>query len=149
MPPHAYISDLKDHIGKEVQLKGWLYNRRGKGKILFLLVRDGTGIIQCVGVKKEVGDELFDRCKQVPQESSIIVTGDPGERSPADARSDDEGAERGDRDQQAAVEEGEGLRGEAGGVDRQGGHVQERRECRAALHAFSLPAGGQTETVVV
>jgi asparaginyl-tRNA synthetase len=58
-----------------VTLRGWLYNKRSSGKIQFLQVRDGTGVIQCVAVRNEVGDEIFELCDKLTQESSIIVQG--------------------------------------------------------------------------
>ncbi|CAN5732116.1 asparagine--tRNA ligase [soil metagenome] len=69
-----YIDQLKDHIGKSVVLKGWLYNSRSSGKLVFLQLRDGTGTVQCV-VFKGNDEALFDTAKGVGQESSIIVTG--------------------------------------------------------------------------
>jgi len=75
MPPHVYIEDIAEHVGTEVTLKGWLYNKRSSGKIHFLLVRDGTGIIQAVAFIKDVSPEVFQRCDEVTQESSLIVTG--------------------------------------------------------------------------
>lgn len=73
--PTVYISDISRHEGQEVTIRGWLYNRRSGGKILFLLIRDGTGIIQGVMLKGEVDLELFKRCEHLPYESSLIVTG--------------------------------------------------------------------------
>ena len=70
----TYINQLKDHIGEEVTLKGWLYNSRSSGKLVFLQLRDGTGIVQCV-VFKGNDEEVFERAKSLGQESSIIVTG--------------------------------------------------------------------------
>jgi len=70
----TYINELKNHIGEEVTLKGWLYNARSSGKLAFLQLRDGTGIVQCV-VFKPNDEELFERAKSLGQESSIIVTG--------------------------------------------------------------------------
>lgn len=70
-----YISELSKHIGKEVTLKGWLFNRRSKGKIHFLIVRDGTGVVQCVATSGECSNEIFTLCDTIPQESSIIVKG--------------------------------------------------------------------------
>jgi asparaginyl-tRNA synthetase len=70
----TYINELKNHIGEEVTLKGWLYNSRSSGKLVFLQLRDGTGIVQCV-VFKPANEELFERAKPLGQESSIIVTG--------------------------------------------------------------------------
>jgi asparaginyl-tRNA synthetase len=72
---HAYIEDLKNHVGQTVQLKGWLYNKRSKGKLHFLIVRDGTGFCQCVVFKGNVDDKTFDLCDKIPQESSVTVEG--------------------------------------------------------------------------
>ena len=69
------ISELKEHIGKEVRLRGWLYNRRSKGKLAFLILRDGTGIVQCVAFKKDVPEAVFERATAVKQESSLTVAG--------------------------------------------------------------------------
>ncbi len=70
----TYINELKDHIGNEVTLKGWLYNTRSSGKLVFLQLRDGTGIVQCV-VFTGNNEEVFEKAKALGQESSIIVTG--------------------------------------------------------------------------
>ena len=70
----TYINELKNHIGAEVTLKGWLYNARSSGKLAFLQLRDGTGIVQCV-VFKPNDERLFEAAKSLGQESSIIVTG--------------------------------------------------------------------------
>ena len=72
---NVYIEDIGKYVGKEVTIKGWLYNKRSSGKIYFLLIRDGTGIIQSVAVKKEISDKNLELCAQLTQESSIIVTG--------------------------------------------------------------------------
>ncbi len=69
------ISEIAKHDGKEVILKGWLYNKRSSGKIQFLQIRDGSGFIQGVLVKNEVGEEIFDKVKEITQESSVIVRG--------------------------------------------------------------------------
>ena len=74
MAEQTYINQLKDHIGEEVTLKGWLYNSRSSGKLVFLQLRDGTGIVQCV-VFKGNDEDVFERAKSLGQESSIIVTG--------------------------------------------------------------------------
>ena len=55
----VYIEDIGRHEGEEVTLKGWLYNKRSSGKLHFLLVRDGTGILQCVMFKNDVPPEQF------------------------------------------------------------------------------------------
>ena len=69
-----YISQLKAHIGQEVTLKGWLYNTRSSGKLVFLQLRDGTGVVQCV-VFKGNSEEVFEKAKALGQESSLIVHG--------------------------------------------------------------------------
>jgi asparaginyl-tRNA synthetase len=69
------IQDLPKHDGEEVRLRGWLYNSRGKGKLLFLLLRDGSGICQCVTLKNNVSEEHFEAAKSLTQESSLEVIG--------------------------------------------------------------------------
>jgi asparaginyl-tRNA synthetase len=69
------IKNLGDHVGKEVTIQGWLYNQRGSGKIKFLIMRDGSGILQCVIVKQEIGEEVFEETKKLTQETSLKVTG--------------------------------------------------------------------------
>ena len=69
------ISGIKSHEGELVTIKGWLANKRSSGKIIFLQIRDGSGFIQGVVVKNEVGEELFKVCDSLTQESSIIVIG--------------------------------------------------------------------------
>lgn len=69
-----FINQLKDQIGQEVTLKGWLYNSRSSGKLVFLQLRDGTGIVQCV-VFKGNDEDVFEKAKGLGQESSIAVTG--------------------------------------------------------------------------
>src|SRR4030042_3179759 len=71
----VYINQLKDHVGQEVTLKGWLYNSRASAKIQFLIIRDGTGLCQCIAEKGSVPDEVFEQLKRLGQESSLIVTG--------------------------------------------------------------------------
>ncbi|NJL24341.1 MAG: asparagine--tRNA ligase [Calothrix sp. SM1_5_4] len=71
----VYISDLKDHVGQTVTLKGWVYNHRSSGKIKFLLLRDGTGISQCVYFRGECDESAFEDFEKLTQESSVAVTG--------------------------------------------------------------------------
>jgi len=71
----TYINQLSEHIGGEVTLKGWLYNLRSSGKLLFPQLRDGTGIVQCVVFKKAVPEEVWEALKGLGQESSLIVRG--------------------------------------------------------------------------
>ena len=79
----VYIKDLSKHVGAEVILKGWLYNMRSSGKLLFPQLRDGTGIVQCVVAKNAVAPEIWDALKPLGQESSLIVTGTVREDSRA------------------------------------------------------------------
>jgi asparaginyl-tRNA synthetase len=71
----CYIEEIGKYAGKEVTLKGWLYNKRSSGKIHFLLLRDGTGIIQSVMSRGEVPDEVFDTYDKLTQESSLEIKG--------------------------------------------------------------------------
>ncbi len=75
----TYISDISKHLGEEITIKGWLYNKRSSGKLGFLEIRDGSGLIQGVVSKKEVSDETWENTEKATQESSIIVTGVPRE----------------------------------------------------------------------
>src|SRR3954463_4652951 len=70
----ASIVTIGQHVGEEVTIKGWLYNLRESGKLLFPIFRDGTGIIQGVVALKE-NPEAFAALKGLTQESSVIVTG--------------------------------------------------------------------------
>src|SRR5213082_3489227 len=71
----TYINQLSEHIGGEVTLKGWLYNLRSSGKLLFPQLRDGTGIVQCVVFKKAVPEETWEALKNLGQESALIING--------------------------------------------------------------------------
>jgi asparaginyl-tRNA synthetase len=71
----ALIKNLGRHVGETVTVQGWLYNFRSSGKISFLIVRDGSGLVQAVMMKKEVGDEMFALAATITQESSLKVTG--------------------------------------------------------------------------
>lgn len=75
MTPSVTIRNLKDHVGQEVTLQGWLFNKTGKGKLLFLQVRDGSGACQAVVFKGNVSEEDFEAGKRLTQESSLILTG--------------------------------------------------------------------------
>jgi asparaginyl-tRNA synthetase len=84
VPPHVYIENIAQHAGQSVTLKGWLYNKRSSGKLHFLQVRDGSGVIQCVVFKGDVSPEIFELADRLGQESSVVVTGEVREdkRSP-------------------------------------------------------------------
>ena len=75
MATHVYIERIGDYVGQTVTLKGWLVNRRSSGKIHFLLMRDGTGFIQVVMGRNDVGDGTFARADHLGQESALAVTG--------------------------------------------------------------------------
>lgn len=75
MRQDIYIEDLKDQVGKDVTLRGWLYNKRSSGKIQFLDLRDGTGICQCVVMKNHVDEATFAAYDKLTQESSFAITG--------------------------------------------------------------------------
>ncbi|HEY8270574.1 MAG TPA: asparagine--tRNA ligase [Pseudobdellovibrionaceae bacterium] len=70
-----YISDLKDHVGQKVELKGWTYNTRSSGKVKFLELRDGTGLVPCIFFKVDCGDAAYDLFDKMTQESSVRVVG--------------------------------------------------------------------------
>ena len=70
-----YVEDLSKHIGEELTLQGWLYNKRSSGKIRFLVMRDGTGLVQGVVVKNAVSDEVFGKFDELTQESSFAMKG--------------------------------------------------------------------------
>ncbi len=69
------IQRIADYVGQRVTVQGWLYASTHKGKLLFLRLRDGTGIAQAVAYRPEVGDELFEKLVHLGQESSLIVSG--------------------------------------------------------------------------
>lgn len=69
------VKELNAFDGREVTLNGWVYNTRSIGKIWFLILRDGTGLVQCVVVKKEVAENVFNLGTELTQESSVTVTG--------------------------------------------------------------------------
>ena len=72
---HVYISSLSEYIGKDVLLKGWLYNQRGNNNIRFWEIRDGTGICQCIALRKNLEESLWIMVKKLKQESSVQVFG--------------------------------------------------------------------------
>lgn len=70
-----YIEELSKYVGEEVEIKGWLYNKRSSGKIRFVILRDGTGVVQCVIIKNNVTEEVFNSFDTLTQESSLILKG--------------------------------------------------------------------------
>ena len=83
MPESIYIADLGAHEGETVTVRGWLYNKRSSGKIAFMQLRDGTGMVQAVATPQDVDETSWNLIGEVTQESSVIVTGSVR----ADARS--------------------------------------------------------------
>jgi asparaginyl-tRNA synthetase len=77
--PVVYIKDLRAHAGQLVELRGWVYNTRSGGKIRFLILRDGTGYLQCVASAADVSAPDFETLGSLTQESSVVVTGTPRE----------------------------------------------------------------------
>src|SRR5437016_11804425 len=75
MNPVTTIAEIGKHEGQAVTIRGWLYNLRESGKLLFPIFRDGSGIIQGVVAKNAVSPEVFDSVKSLTQESSVIVEG--------------------------------------------------------------------------
>jgi asparaginyl-tRNA synthetase len=71
----AEVSGIGEFAGEEVLLKGWVYNMRSSGKLLFLQLRDGTGIIQCIIEKASIGDDVFEEASALTQESSVEIAG--------------------------------------------------------------------------
>jgi len=74
-PKVIRISEANRHEGELVELRGWLYNLRKSGKIVFPIVRDGSGLMQCVAVKSNLPEDVFEALKGLTQESSLIVRG--------------------------------------------------------------------------
>jgi len=74
-PVLTTIADLKQHIGQAVTLRGWLYNLRSSGKLLFPTFRDGTGTVQGIVPKAAVPEQVFETLKALTLESSLVVTG--------------------------------------------------------------------------
>jgi asparaginyl-tRNA synthetase len=73
--PIIRVDQISQYEGQEVTVQGWVYNRTDKGKLVFLLVRDGTGFVQCVAFKGDLDEAVFDQLVRLPQESAIIITG--------------------------------------------------------------------------
>ncbi|HPO55317.1 MAG TPA: asparagine--tRNA ligase [Ignavibacteriaceae bacterium] len=69
------ISDLSKYVGEEISISGWVYHKRSSGKLHFVVLRDGTGYLQCVYFKNNVSPEVFELTESVGQESSVICKG--------------------------------------------------------------------------
>ena len=70
-----FIEDASKHDGEVVTIKGWVYNKRSSGKIKFVILRDGTGMMQGVLFKGECSEQAFEEFERLTQESSVEVTG--------------------------------------------------------------------------
>jgi asparaginyl-tRNA synthetase len=75
MTPISDIRDLGQHDGGTVTVRGWVQTTRTHGKVAFVVIRDGTGVLQCVIVKKEVDEQVWDLLQQLALESSVSITG--------------------------------------------------------------------------
>src|SRR3954463_8081121 len=73
--PTTSIVQIGRHDGETVTIRGWLYNLRESGKLLFPIFRDGSGVIQGVVAKNAVAPEVFETVKHLTLESSVIVSG--------------------------------------------------------------------------
>ncbi len=69
------IENIADYVDQQVTIKGWMYASTRKGKLMFVRLRDGSGMTQGVAYRPEIGDDLFEEIKRLGQESSVIVTG--------------------------------------------------------------------------
>jgi asparaginyl-tRNA synthetase len=81
--PWIRIRDASAHIGERVEIRGWLTHRRSSGKVQFLVMRDGTGVMQCVAGVQDLSPEEWEACAQLGQESALTLRGE----LKADARS--------------------------------------------------------------
>ena len=69
------VENIAGSDGQEVLIDGWVYNRTRKGKLVFLLVRDGSGFVQCVAFKPDLDPNIFEEIVRLTQESSVRITG--------------------------------------------------------------------------
>jgi len=74
---YIQIKDIPQHLDREVSLRGWVRNIRHSGKLLFIILRDGSGEMQCVAFKPELGEEKFETARKLTMESSLIISGIP------------------------------------------------------------------------
>src|SRR5690606_28031415 len=71
----TYIRNLADHVDQSVTLKGWVYNYRSSGSLVFIEMRDGSGLTQCVVSKDDVSEDSWNAAESLKQESSLEITG--------------------------------------------------------------------------
>lgn len=75
MSPEIRVDEIAEYVEQEVTVKGWVYNRTDKGKLVFLLIRDGHGFVQCVAFKPDLSESIFEEIRHLPQESAVIIKG--------------------------------------------------------------------------
>ncbi len=75
-PQRIFIGRIQPYAGKIVTIKGWVRHRRASGKLSFVTVRDGTGDLQALVAKGKVGEAQFEECRQVTQESAVLLRGE-------------------------------------------------------------------------
>jgi len=73
--PWVRVSEAPAHVGGSIEVRGWLMHRRSSGKVQFLVLRDGSGVLQCVVGRNDVAPTVWDLCDGLTQESSVIVRG--------------------------------------------------------------------------
>src|SRR6267143_1812527 len=74
--PYSRISELPSHAGEKVRVRGWVTHLRSSGKVAFVVIRDGTGILQCVVVKTQVPADVWERFSHLTLETSLSITGE-------------------------------------------------------------------------
>ncbi len=82
--PYARIAELSTHVGQQVRVRGWVTHMRSSGKVAFIVMRDGSGLLQCVLVKVSLAPETWERFSELTKETTIEVTGEvrPDARAP-------------------------------------------------------------------
>ncbi|HJU65698.1 MAG TPA: OB-fold nucleic acid binding domain-containing protein, partial [Gemmatimonadaceae bacterium] len=75
--PQVGIAELPSHVGRAVTVRGWVTHLRSSGKVAFVVLRDGSGIVQAVLVKNAVPADSWERFGQLTLETSVVVTGEP------------------------------------------------------------------------
>lgn len=75
MPSLIRVDQIAKYVDQEVTIQGWVYNRTDKGKLVFLLTRDGSGFVQCVAFKGDLDEITFNQIMRIPQETSVKITG--------------------------------------------------------------------------
>src|SRR5262249_23478905 len=73
--PWIRIAEAPGHVGESVEIRGWITHRRSSGKVQFFVVRDGSGLLQCVAGVRDVGAEDWERLAALSQDSAVIVRG--------------------------------------------------------------------------